>query len=162
MNNNTTPLFNLDEMIYIDSLWFEDKLKDFDNRLYKSCFLKSSLILEKLLKWFEYNTKEKLLTYDHNLILHRFEEGCYFGKHVDNGIDYNKNRVYTVGFHLISDYEGGEYVLYNPHQIIDKTPGVPYVSMASREHEILPITKGVRKSALIFIEEQYLVKTKMI
>jgi len=103
-----------------------------------------------------------LKNYNLNLILHRYETECYFGKHVDNGIDYNKNRIYSVGFHLISEYEGGDYILYNPYSLVDKTPGVPYLNKASVEHEVTPIISGLRKSALIFIEVGDLIKKNIL
>ena len=155
-------LFNKEELDYINSLWIEDKVKNFDNRFYKSCYMQEPNITIKLLKWFEEKSGEKLKNYNLNLILHRYETGCYFGKHVDNGIDYNKNRIYSVGFHLISEYEGGDYILYNPYSLVDKTPGVPYLNKASVEHEITPITKGVRKSVLIFIEHTDLIKKNLV
>lgn len=155
-------LFNKEELEYIDSLWVDDKIKNFDNRFYMSCFLQELTITTKLLKWFEQQTGEKLKHYNLNLILHRYQPGCYFGKHVDNGIDYNKNRIYTVGFHLISEYEGGDYILYNPDSIVDKTPGVPYLNKSSIEHEVTLITKGMRKSALIFIEHTDLIKQNLV
>jgi Rps23 Pro-64 3,4-dihydroxylase Tpa1-like proline 4-hydroxylase len=155
-------LFNKEELEYIDSLWVDDKIKNFDNRFYMSCFLQELTITTKLLKWFEEQTGEKLKHYNLNLILHRYQPGCYFGKHVDNGINYNRNRLYTIGFHLISEYEGGEYILYNPHSIVDKTPGVPYLNKASIEHEVTPITNGLRKSALIFIEINDLIKKNLV
>jgi Rps23 Pro-64 3,4-dihydroxylase Tpa1-like proline 4-hydroxylase len=97
-------LFSKDELEYIDSLWLDDKVKRFDDRLYMSCYMQETTITTKLLKWFENKTGEHLKNYNLNLILHRYEPGCYFGKHVDNGINYNKNRLYTIGFHLISEY----------------------------------------------------------
>jgi len=155
-------LFSKDELEYVDSLWLDDKVKRFDDRLYMSCYMQETTITTKLLKWFENKTGEHLKNYNLNLILHRYEPGCYFGKHVDNGIDYNRNRLYTIGFHLISEYEGGEYILYNPHSIVDKTPGVPYLNKASIEHEVTPITNGLRKSALIFIEINDLIKKNLV
>ena len=155
-------LFSNEELEYIDSLWIDDKVKRFDDRLYMSCYTQEPTITTKLLKWFENKTGEHLKAYNLNLILHRYERGCYFGKHVDNGIDYNRNRLYTIGFHLMSEYEGGQYILYNPYSIVDKSPGVPYLNKASIEHEVTPITIGLRKSALIFIEAGDLIKKNIV
>ena len=73
-----------------------------------------------------------------------------------------KNRAYVIGFHINNNYEGGEYKLYEPNEIIDKTPGVPYCFKSDRLHEITKITKGIRKSALIFINYEDLYKTHLI
>ena len=64
------------------------------------------------------------------------------------------DRKYVIEFHINDNYEGGDYILYNPHFIIDKTVGVPYMFTSDREHEITEVTKGVRKSALIFINHE--------
>jgi predicted 2-oxoglutarate/Fe(II)-dependent dioxygenase YbiX len=63
-----------------------------------------------------------------------------------------------VGFHINNDYDGGEYILYNPDSIIDKTPGIPYFFKSDRLHEISKITKGIRKSALLFVNYEDLIK----
>ena len=111
-----------------------------------------------MLEWFEKKTNKKLISYNHNLIIHRFFEGDYFGLHKDNVETNDKNRCYVIGFHINDNYEGGEYKLYNPDFIIDKSIGVPYCFESDRLHEIKEIKKGIRKSVLIFINYEDIVK----
>jgi predicted 2-oxoglutarate/Fe(II)-dependent dioxygenase YbiX len=115
-------------------------------------------ITAKLLNWFEIESGEKLKSYDYNLIIHKYNVGDYFDKHIDSVERGYKNRAYVVGFHINDDYDGGEYILYNPDSIVDKTPGIPYFFKSDRLHEISKITKGIRKSAFLFVNYEDLIK----
>ena len=115
-------------------------------------------IITKLLKWFEKESGEKLKNKKYYLFIHNYKVGDYFAKHIDDVNRNDKSRAYVVGFHLNNDYEGGDYKLYNPDFIIDKTPGVPYYFKSDRLHEINKISKGNRKSVLMFINYEDLIK----
>lgn len=108
-------------------------------------------IIDRLVNWFELNSGEKLKIKNTYLFIHKYGVGDYFEKHIDEINIAEKNRAYVVGFHINENYEGGEYKLYNPDFIIDKTSGVPYFFKSDRPHEITKITKGERISALMFI-----------
>jgi hypothetical protein len=158
-------LFDKLELQTLDSLWINPVHKKFDDREYYTITLSDYIIkpiIEKLLIWFENQTGLKLKTYNKFLILHRFYEGHFFLKHRDDILIYEKNRAYVVGFHLNDNYLGGEYINYTKDKMIDKTPGVPYLFSSSDEHEIKPILTGIRKSALIFINHEDLVKTRLV
>jgi predicted 2-oxoglutarate/Fe(II)-dependent dioxygenase YbiX len=116
-------------------------------------------IIKKLLDWFEKETGEKLKHKEHDLVIHKYNVGDYFEKHTDKNY---KNRAWVVGFHINDEYEGGDYILYNPSGVIDKTVGIPYCFKSDRVHEITKITKGVRKSGLIFIDYEDLVKSNLL
>lgn len=120
-------------------------------------------IINKLLNWFENTTGKKLKKKTYYLILHKYKTGDYFEKHIDELRIDDNNRAYVIGFHINDNYEGGDYKLYNPDLLIDKTPGVPYFFECSRLHEITKITKGNRKSAVMFINyEDLIVKNGLI
>lgn len=158
-------LICLEELNYLDNLWLDPIHKKFDDRQYQTVILNYDLvkpIVDKLLMWFESQTKLKLITYERLLILHRFYQNDYFYKHSDNILIYEKNRAYVVGFHLNNDYLGGEYIIHDNNQIIDNTPGVPYCFDSNKVHEIKPVIDGVRKSALIFINHEDLIKHKLL
>ncbi len=117
-------------------------------------------IINKLLRWFEKESGETLKNNPSHLFLHSYNVGDYFETHIDMiERDYG-HREYVLGFHINDDYEGGEYILYNPNSVIEKTAGVPYYFKTNRPHEIKKITKGNRKSALIFIHSEDLVKVE--
>lgn len=158
-------IISLGELELLDSLWSNPIHKKWEDREYYTTVLNPKIIasvIKKLLIWFEEMTNLKLKTYNHSLILHRFYKDNFFAKHSDNTYRNEKNRAYVVGFHLNNEYEGGDYVLYDTNEIINKTPGVPYFFNSKIEHEITPIKSGVRKSALIFINHEDLSKSKMI
>ncbi len=121
---------------------------------------KDTDIISKLLDWFERESGENLKNRPNYLFLHSYNVGDYFELHNDMIERDYKHREYVLGFHINDDYEGGEYILYNPNSIIEKTAGVPYYFKADRPHEIKKITKGNRKSALIFIHSEDLIKVE--
>ena len=153
-------LYNIKQIEFLNNYWDNTDYRKYEDRSYQFAILKNNEfnITEILLKWFEKKTNKKLISYNHNLIIHRFFEGDYFGLHTDNVETNDKNRCYVIGFHINDNYEGGEYKLYNPDFIIDKTPGVPYCFESNRLHEIKKIKKGIRKSALIFINYEDIIK----
>jgi predicted 2-oxoglutarate/Fe(II)-dependent dioxygenase YbiX len=62
---------------------------------------------------------------------------------------------------LNDDYEGGDYIVYNPYYLIEKEIGVPYVFESKTEHEVKKVTKGTRRSVIMFINhEDVIVKEK--
>lgn len=155
-------LFNQHELDLVNSYYDNNEIgfRDKSDRSYKFVIFnnKESKIVDKLLDWFELESGEKIKNRDSYLFLHKYEIGDYFTKHKDEAVIADKHREYVVGFHINDDYEGGEYRLYNPESIIDKTSGVPYFFRANREHEITPIINGIRKSALMFIYSEDLHK----
>lgn len=157
-------LFNNIDITNLDKLWDNPVHKKYEDREYYSVTLVKSCeyYVTKLLIWFELNSGLLLKSYEKPLILHRFYEGNYFLKHNDSIYIHNNSRAYVVGFHLNNDYEGGEYVLHDKYHIINNYPGVPYYFNSSQEHEIIKVTKGIRKSALIFINHEDLIKTKLV
>ena len=156
-------IYNDIELNFLNSFWDNTDFRKLKNRSYEFSVLANNEmnITTKLLSWFEIESGEKLKSYDYNLIIHKYTVGDYFGKHIDSVERGYKNRAYVVGFHINNDYDGGEYILYNPDSIIDKTPGIPYFFKSDRLHEISKITKGIRKSALLFINYEDLNTTKM-
>lgn len=157
-------LYNTNELEFLNLYWENTDHRLFDDRSYEFSILKNNTmqITFKLLNWFEIEMGESLITKNFDLIIHKYNVGDYFSKHIDAVERDYKNRAYVLGFHINDDYEGGDYKLYNPDGVIDKTPGVPYCFKSDRLHEITKITKGIRKSALIFINHEDLVKKNLI
>lgn len=153
-------IYTDDELVFLNSFWENVDARKFEDRSYKfAVLLNDDLnITAKLLNWFEAESGEVLKNKKFNLIIHKYNVGDYFDKHIDAVERDYKNRAWVLGFHINDEYEGGEYKLYSPDDVIDKTPGVPYCFKSNRLHEITKITKGIRKSALIFINHEDLVK----
>jgi len=172
-----TQLVTNTELEYIDAL--SDKLRRVkkNDREYSVYILNQhdkSIFLKKILKWVESITNVKLNNYDSNLYdsyLIQYSDNDYFSKHKDN--DYFTNgmsgkfvpnfRKFVGGFHLPSDYTGGDFVLYNDMEKIKilNNPGVVYLFDSSIEHEVLPIETGVRKSIVFFINTENLILNKI-
>ncbi len=157
-------LYNDTELKFLNSFWENVDYRKFDDRSYEFAVMMNNEmdITTKLLDWFENESGEKLIHKKYSLIIHKYNVGDYFDKHTDSVERNYKNRAYVVGFHINDEYDGGEYMLYNPNEIIDKGPGVPYCFKSNRLHEITKITNGIRKSALIFINHEDLVKKNLL
>lgn len=155
-------LFSEDELKFLCEYDGEEYDRNMDDRKYKFKLLSDSYYVEKLLKWFEKESGEKLNNYEYELIIHTFKEGDYFSKHIDAINIHNKHRAYVVGVPLNDDYTGGEYILYEPTEVLPKVGGVPYYFKSNRMHEITKIESGIRKSALIFIYHEDLKKSNLL
>jgi hypothetical protein len=155
-------LFSKEELSFLCNYDSEEFERDMEDRKYKFRILSDSYYVEKLLKWFEVKSGEKLKNYNYELIIHTFGVGDYFSKHKDAINIHNKNRAYVVGVPLNSDYTGGEYILYQPDEVLSKVGGVPYYFKSDRMHEITKIESGIRKSALIFIYYEDIIKKDII
>jgi len=163
-------LINDDELNYIDTLSDELRRVKKNDREYSVYILNEydkNIFLKKILKWVEVIANVKLNSYDSNLYdsyLINYNEGDFFSKHKDN--DYLKNgvvRKFVGGFHLYSDYTGGEFVLYNDVEKINilNKPGIVYLFDSNIEHEVLPIETGIRKSIVFFINDENLILDKV-
>ena len=85
--------------------------------------------------------------------MHKFTKGDWFGKHND----IRDNRLYAVGVLLNDNFEGGNFTLYNPNEIIlNKIIGNTYIFDVGIEHEIAPILEGERYSLLWFLQNEHI------
>jgi hypothetical protein len=80
--------------------------------------------------------------------LHKYLAGNKFERHRDI---YYPNQLLNVGVCLNDDYDGGDFILYNPTQPIPKKQGLIYSFKNTTEHEVKEITKGIRYSLIIFL-----------
>lgn len=128
-----------------------------DDRKYDSQPINYSLetkwLFDKLKDFVERETNIEIRTLKKTIHFHKFTKGDWFGKHND----IRDNRVYAVGVLLNDDFEGGDFKLYNPNEIIlDKVIGNTYLFDARIEHEITPILKGERYSLLWFLQNKHI------
>lgn len=112
---------------------------------------KTNWIFERLKKFFVEETEIELYGFPTTASIHSYVENEYFSRHSDQ-----KYTLYSVGACLNEDYEGGEFVLYQPDFILPKKEGALYYFDSRRQHEIKKITKGTRWSLISFITAEHL------
>jgi hypothetical protein len=110
-------------------------------------------LFDKLKLFFETETNNQIQTIKNKLHFHKFVKGDWFGKHND----IRENRLYAVGVLLNDNFEGGDFLFYNPtEQRINKTIGNTYIFDVRIEHEITPILEGERYSLLWFLQRDHI------
>ena len=115
----------------LDTKWLFDKLKDF----------------------VETERNIQIRTIKKTIQFHKFTKGDWFGKHND----IRHGRIYAVGVLLNDDFEGGDFNLYNPNEIVlNRVIGNTYLFDVRIDHEITPILKGERYSLLWFLENEHI------
>ena len=128
-----------------------------DDRKYNSQPINYSLetqwLFNKLKKFVETETEIKFRSIKKQLHFHKFSKGDWFAKHND----IRENRLYAVGILLNDNFEGGDFKLYNPNEIIlDKVIGNTYLFDVRIDHEITPILDGERYSLLWFLQNEHI------
>jgi hypothetical protein len=116
-------------------------------------------IYNRMLDFFSEKTGIQIETRPVGIGMLRYSVGDGFRRHSDTNF---QGRAWNVGVNLNSEYEGGDFILYNPEIILPKIPGEIYCFESSREHEIKKITKGTRWSLILFIWGSHLSKKKFL
>ena len=109
--------------------------------------LDTQWIFDRLYLYLDTTQKIKINNPLNVIHLHKYNEGNLFQKHRDI---YYPNQVLNVGVCLNDDYEGGEFILFNPTEILPKKEGHIYSFKNTRFHEITEIKKGTRYSLIAF------------
>jgi len=137
---------------------------DLKDRKYKSHQINynenTKWIFDKLKNFFEVETNLKIIKIKEQIHLHKFEKGNWFEKHND----IRDNRLYAIGVLLNDNFEGGDFKLYNPNEIIlDKVIGNTYLFDVRIDHKITPVLEGERYSLLWFLENKHIkIKTNRL
>ena len=109
---------------------------------------KTQWIFDKIQMYFINKTNIKIKKELDKIYIHKYIEGQQFGKHADT---YYKTQIHNVGVCLNDDYDGGEFVLYNPEEPLPKDAGTIYTFPSQRMHEVKEILKGERWSMIGFL-----------
>ena len=108
----------------------------------------SKWIFDNLNKYFTETTDIKVVKNLDAVHLFDYSVGDRFERHRDV---YYHNQIHNIGVCLNDDYEGGDFVLYEPtHVVLPKKTGEIYTFKHSYEHEVLEVTKGHRWSLIGF------------
>jgi hypothetical protein len=115
--------------------------------------LETKWLFDKLKTFFEEQSNIQIKKNKEIIHFHKFVKGDWFGKHND----IRENRLYAIGVLLNDTFEGGDFYLHNPNEIIlDKVIGNTYLFDVKIEHEITPILEGERYSLLWFLENEHI------
>ena len=115
--------------------------------------LETKWLFDKFNDFVEGETNIEIRTIKKTIHFHKFVKADWFAKHND----IRENRLYAVGVLLNDNFEGGDFKLYNPNEIIlDKKIGNTYIFDVRIEHEITPILHGERYSLLWFLQNEHI------
>lgn len=93
--------------------------------------------------------------------INKYNQGCYFLPHVDNGgfNDPNHERLQTVVINLSDNntYVGGN--LYIDNKLIELTQGSAVIFNSHTVHEVKEITRGFRYSLVLWLKESHIKKS---
>ena len=134
--------------VELDSKWESRKFKKTIS--YQTTFFPIDIELETQFKDYCKNNL-KLDVLDVNLNVLKYEVGDVFARHIDQdpNIEKNSDWLYNINFRLNDDYEGGEFYLND--ELFHKPVGEVYHYKSTEYHEVKPITKGIRYSALFYV-----------
>jgi predicted 2-oxoglutarate/Fe(II)-dependent dioxygenase YbiX len=123
-----------------------DKINYFVWNIYRN--VDTEWIFNKIESFFTYKTGIKIKKPLDILHIHKYKEGDYFKKHKDN---LYPTQIHNIGVCLNDDYVGGEFVLYEPDEVLPKKQGELYTFRSLRYHEVKEITNGERWSIICFL-----------
>ena len=135
-----------DERVCMDEVWIKQNTPFYEN-------LKTTFI--KVIAKYSSDHKDFSCIHHTDFRLNKYSEGGFMSKHCDNihhshGQEYGFPQVSALLF-LSDDYKGGEFVVagevYNPK----KGSGIIFPSNFLYPHEVKPVTKGTRWSALTWL-----------
>jgi hypothetical protein len=111
-------------------------------------------IFDRLNSYFTEKTGIKVIKSLDAIHLFDYSVGDKFVRHRDV---YYENQIHNIGVCLNENYDGGEFVLYEPsYTILPKTTGAIYTFKHSYEHEVLEVIKGHRWSLIGFYFYEHL------
>ena len=109
----------------------------------------------------EYSRKKLKVTLSNmSFAVLKYEPTDFFAKHTDRHLskEFNKDFLYNLNIKLNSDFEGGEFLLEDT--TFNADVGDLYHYKSTQYHEVLPITKGIRYTGLVYIRERDIETTK--
>lgn len=104
-------------------------------------------IFDRMNSYFTESTGIKVIKNLDAIHLFDYSVGDKFARHRDT---YYNGQVWNIGVCLNDNYEGGDFVLYNPNTTLQKKQGTIYTFKCTHEHEVMEVTKGNRWSLIGF------------
>lgn len=114
----------------------------------------SKWIFDRLNEYFTETTGIKVIKNLDAVHLFDYSVGDRFVRHSDI---YYVNQTHNIGVCLNDNYEGGDFVLYEPeYRLLPKKTGEIYTFKHSYEHEVLEVISGHRWSLIGFYFYEHL------
>jgi predicted 2-oxoglutarate/Fe(II)-dependent dioxygenase YbiX len=110
-------------------------------------------IFKRMLEYFTKTTGIKITKQLDMLHVHNYKKGDVFRKHKDN---LYPTQIHNIGVCLNDDYDGGEFILHEPYEILPKKQGEIYTFPSLRIHEVKEILEGERWSIISFLHIHHL------
>lgn len=113
-----------------------------------------SWVFERILQFAQPLIEETIRSTPDVMHLHKYNVGDGFERHNDE----LRNRKYVCGLILNTDFEGGFYVVEVEDEKVEiaKAVGNVYMFDVHRWHTVTPITRGIRWSCVLFIQNHNL------
>lgn len=105
-------------------------------------------IFDRLFEYFTKSTGIKIIQPIDTIHIHNYTIGDKFKKHTDT---LYPTQIHNIGACLNDNYEGGDFILYEPNSILPKKTGEIYTFKSSQPHEVSEITNGERWSIIAFL-----------
>ena len=119
--------------------------------------LKDRWILERIANLFKGDYPDNTIADMEEIYLHEYFPNCRFRRHSDKVL--YPDHLLNIGVALNDDYEGGEFMLYDPDYTVPKQAGLLYSYDSGREHEVLLLKEGKRYSLNLFLKHKHLYKS---
>lgn len=110
-------------------------------------------VYDRMANFFVSETGIKIKELKKNIHFHKYVEGDKFDLHNDD----MRERMYGVGLMLNDNFDGGDFIFYNPDKVVlNKQTGNTYIFDVRINHQVKLITSGVRYAMLWFLNKNNL------
>lgn len=92
--------------------------------------------------------------------LHKYVVGSRFVRHSD--LKRNNTHIYVTGSVISEGFTGGDFILYDPEEVLTREAGYIYGFDTRREHEVTEVFEGERWALVMFLTKEDLnIKSKL-
>lgn len=145
--------FEYEEVLHKDFLGSYGS--DFNNVSYRVWNIireeKTQWIFDRIYKYFTESTGIEIKKELFQCHIHNYVKGEKFLRHADTTYP---TQIYNIGVCLNDNYDGGEFILYEPDLVLPKKQGEIYTFESRREHEVKEILNGERWSIICFLHNE--------
>lgn len=124
--------------------------------------VENSWFMDRIKRAIEEKLKINLNFIDNDAHILSYGVNDGFTKHIDFNSSDNDPRIYTFGLLLNTEYEGGDFIMYDKEKtIFNKVVGNSYLFETTIPHEVEKIINGVRYTLIIHIKKSEIKKINL-